>query len=254
MSTPLTINDRATWMAGAEHTCSVGPQAMDHPWRIVLLGAPGVGKGTQAQLLAGALHACHLSTGDVLRAAKSAEHALSQAMTLAVNCMRAGKLVPDQTILDLVRERSKCLRCSGGFILDGFPRTVPQAQALETLLREQGVGLDAVVDYVMPVDQIVARLSGRRTCPQCKAVYHTQTRRPKQEGICDLCGTGLKQREDDRPEAIRVRMATYQEATAPLTAYYKTRGVLVEVDASGIPEAIATAATGALFRRRDAAS
>ena len=239
-------NDRAAWLRGPSASDSVMPAKLDHPWRLILLGAPGVGKGTQAQLLAAKTRACHLSTGDVFRAAKSlGEKALTPAM-------KAGRLVPDVTVLDVVRERINCLKCSGGFILDGFPRTVLQAEALEKILRDEGLALDGVLDFVMPIDQIVARLSGRRTCANCKAVYHVTGHPPKVENVCDACGKALLQREDDRPEVIRIRMKAYEESTAPLTAFYKVRQLLLPIEAHGSPEEICGRALAALEAARAA--
>jgi adenylate kinase len=203
------------------------------------LGAPGVGKGTQAQLLSAELGACQLSTGDIFRAAKMEECGnVSPDMAAALDCMRKGELVPDQTVLNLIRERSKCLHCRGGFLLDGFPRTVAQARALDKILGDKGVRLDAVVDYELPIQTIVARLGGRRTCSDCKAVYHIAARPPNADGICDQCGGQLFQREDDRPEAVRVRMQAYDESTRPLIDYYQERGLLVSISAEGSPEEI----------------
>jgi adenylate kinase len=209
----------------------------DRPYRLVLFGPPGVGKGTQAELLTHVLGTCHLSTGDVFRAAPCAGEQ-SPAAKEALDAMRRGELVSDALVVALVRERARCLRCRGGFLLDGFPRTIAQAEALDVLLAEQGVSLDAVLDYELPTEEIVARLSGRRTCPRCKAVYHVTTRPPAAEGVCDQCGGGLVQREDDRPEAVRVRMQTYQASTQPLTEYYRRTGKLVRVQATGTPAEI----------------
>jgi adenylate kinase len=206
---------------------------------LVLLGAPGVGKGTQAELLGAKLGACHLSTGDIFRAAKCSNACeRSPALAEALNYMRRGDLVPDGTVLALVAERVGCLTCEGGFLLDGFPRTVAQAEALEQLLKKNRVKLDAVISYDMPIDRIVARLSGRRSCPECKAVYHTEALPPKVPGVCDHCGAKLIQREDDRPEAIRVRMEAYEKSTSPLTDYYRKRKLLRSVSAEGAPEEI----------------
>jgi len=219
--------------------CEPPPTPVQTPRRLVLLGAPGVGKGTQAELLSARLGACQLSTGDIFRAAKSLSPAeRSPAITAALEYMRRGELVPDETVVDLVAERTGCLRCEGGFLLDGFPRTVAQAQALEGLLQKQGLKLDAVLSYELPLEELVARLAGRRTCPVCKAVFHIQGRPPKVEGICDHCGGALYQREDDRPESIRVRMAAYQKSTAPLADYYRARGLLIPILAKGAPEEI----------------
>jgi adenylate kinase len=203
----------------------------------VLLGAPGVGKGTQAELLAGHFEVCPLSTGDVFRTAKSmrTQCECSPAMSEALSYMNAGKLVPDETVISLIKERQKCLNCGGGFLLDGFPRTVAQAVALDKILEENGQQLDAVLSYELPLETIVARLSGRRTCPQCKRVYHLESRPPKKAGICDECRLELSQRDDDRPEAIRVRMAAYRESTVPLEDFYRKMGLLVLIDADATP-------------------
>jgi len=206
---------------------------------MVLLGAPGVGKGTQAELLCEKLGACHLSTGDIFRAAKALEPSeRTPALTAALDYMRRGDLVPDETVLALVTERVGCLRCEGGFLLDGFPRTVAQAQALEQLLAGEKLKLDAVLSYDLPLEQVVARLSGRRTCPNCKAVFHIEARPPKVAGVCDHCSGKLYQREDDRPESIRVRMEAYERMTAPLADFYRQRKLLLSISADGSPEEI----------------
>jgi adenylate kinase len=234
-----TKQDRKAWLRGASAACEPLPEPQAKPRRLVLLGAPGVGKGTQAELLCAKLGACHLSTGDIFRAAKALEPCQrTPALTAALDYMRKGELVPDGTVLDLVAERVGCLRCEGGFLLDGFPRTVAQAQALDKLLAGEKLQLDAVLSYDLPLEQVVARLSGRRTCPNCKAVYHVEARPPKVAGVCDHCGGKLYQREDDRPESIRVRMQAYETSTAPLADYYRGKGLLVSVAAEGTPEDI----------------
>jgi adenylate kinase len=231
--------DRAAWLKGGSAECSNPPPAVAHPRRLVLLGAPGVGKGTQAELLSARLGACQLSTGDVFRAAKTLTPCdLSPSMAEALDYMKQGALVPDATVLNLIRERSRCLRCNGGFLLDGFPRTVAQAKALDGVLSSERLKLDAVVSYDLPIEQIVSRISGRRTCPKCKAVYHIEARAAKKPGVCDHCGSMLQQREDDRPEAVRVRMEAYQESTAPLANYYRAQGILRSISAEGAPEEI----------------
>jgi adenylate kinase len=231
--------DRKAWLRGSTAVCEPPPKKVNQPRRLVLLGAPGVGKGTQAELLAAKLGACQLSTGDIFRAAKSLDPAeRSPAITAALDYMRRGDLVPDDTVVDLVAERAGCLGCESGFLLDGFPRTVTQAEALEDLLEKKNLKLDAVLSYELPIDEVVARLAGRRTCPGCKAVFHVQTRPPKVQGVCDHCGGALYQREDDRPESIRVRMAAYQKSTAPLADYYRSKGLLVPIPAEGAPEEI----------------
>jgi len=209
------------------------------PFRLVLLGAPGIGKGTQAEVLCARVGACHLSTGDIFRVAKElATCERTPALAAALDYMRRGALVPDQTVLAMLGERMRCLQCQGGFLLDGFPRTVAQAEALEKLLAGRQLQLDAVLSYELPLEQVVARLSGRRTCPGCNAVFHIEARPPKVEGICGHCGGNLYQREDDRPEAIRVRMETYETSTAPLAGFYQQRGLLVSIPADGAPETI----------------
>jgi adenylate kinase len=163
--------------------------------------------------------------------------------------MRRGELVSDGLVVSMVSERSGCLVCGGGFLLDGFPRTAAQAEALDELLEQQGVGLDAVLSYELPLTEIVGRLSGRRTCSKCKAVFHATARPPQKEGVCDLCGAPLIQREDDRPESSRVRMQAYEESTRPLADYYQQTGRLVSISAEGTPETILERSLGALQER-----
>jgi len=232
--------DRAAWLKGGNAVCSNPPsKPAGRIWRLVLLGAPGVGKGTQAALLSERLGACQLSTGDVFRAAKClGAGERSPALEAALHYMVRGDLVPDETVLGIVQERMRCLRCCGGFLLDGFPRTVAQAEALENLLKKENVPLTAVLNYEMPIDQIVARLSGRRTCSKCKAVFHATNMPPLVRGICDHCGGELIQREDDRPESVRVRMDAYEKSTRPLIVFYQKRGLLVSIQADGSPEEI----------------
>lgn len=229
---------RIAWLQGSTSRCDPEPRAPERVYRLALLGPPGVGKGTQAELLCRHLGTCHLSTGDVFRAAFTGDCTLSPALAAARDIMRRGELVPDDLVILLVRERSLCLRCRGGFLLDGFPRTVVQARALDAILAEQGVTLDGVISYHLPLDAIVARLGGRRICPQCKAVYHVTSQPPQQEGICDHCGTALIRREDDCPEVIRVRMQAYESDTCPLIDYYQAAGKLIPIPASGTPEEI----------------
>ncbi|HEV2208524.1 MAG TPA: nucleoside monophosphate kinase [Verrucomicrobiae bacterium] len=242
-----TKQERQTWLTGGAIFCDTPPHKPWRPVRLVLLGAPGVGKGTQAELLGARLGACHLSTGDIFRAAKALEASeRTPALSAALDFMRRGELVPDQTVLELVAERVQCLRCEGGFLLDGFPRTVGQAEALEKLLQEHKVELDAVISYDLPLEEIVSRLSGRRTCGNCKAVFHTETRKPRVPGQCDHCGGQLIQREDDRPESVRVRMAAYEKSTVPLTEFYLRKGLLVPVLAEGDPDGILARTLAAL--------
>lgn len=244
-------NDRAAWLQGPSGQCPPVPQRNGKPWRLILLGAPGVGKGTQADLLHQRLKACHLSTGDVFRtAAGRGDCDQSPAMKAAMDYMRRGELVPDSTVWEMVRERSACLRCRGGFVLDGFPRTLAQAEALGGLLATEKIPVSAVVNYELPLPEIVARLSGRRTCKSCKAVYHVSGNPSKKEGICDRCEGQLFQREDDRPESIKVRMEAYTRSTAPLIEFYQALGLLVSIAATGSPEAIYARTVAALGARQ----
>jgi adenylate kinase len=232
-------SDRAAWLKGPAFECSVKPAAQSRPWRLVLLGPPGVGKGTQAELLAAHLGACHLSTGDVFRMAKRMDSCqATAAMREALEFMRAGKLVSDGLVMAMVAERSKCLHCGGGFILDGFPRTLQQAIDFDTLLVAQNIMIDAVIDYELSLEATIARAAGRLTCPACHAVYHTISKPPAVIGMCDQCGAKLKQREDDRPEVAQVRMRQYAAVTEPLTEYYRGRGVLVAISAEASPSEI----------------
>jgi adenylate kinase len=203
------------------------------------LGAPGIGKGTQAELLCERLGTCHLSTGDIFRTAKClTETEQTPSMKDALKFMRQGALVPDATVLGLIRDRLRCLRCSGGFLLDGFPRTVAQAEALGEILEKENVELTAILNYELPLSHVVARISGRRTCAGCKSVFHVSTRPPKVADVCDHCGGSLYQREDDRAESVEVRMKAYETSTRPLISFYEQRGLLITVSAAGSPEEI----------------
>jgi adenylate kinase len=243
-------NDRAAWLQGPAAKCSDLPTGTKQCWRLVLLGAPGVGKGTQAHLLNQRLGACHLSTGDVFRAAggrKACE--LTPAMTAALEYMRRGDLVPDATVWEMVRERSGCLHCPGGFVLDGFPRTLGQAEALNELMGKENLSLSAVVDYELPTAEIVSRLSGRRTCEKCKEVFHVTRQPSRVEGVCDECGGRLYQREDDRSESVKLRLQVYKSSTAPLIEFYRRLGLLVPVAATGSPKEICERTLSALETR-----
>jgi len=244
-------NDRCAWLKGPAFECTKTACSGERPWRLVLLGPPGVGKGTQAELLSANLGACHLSTGDVFRAAKSLPKSdLSPAMTAALEYMQRGDLVPDTTVLEMVSERVGCLRCDCGFLLDGFPRTVAQAEALEVMLKEQSIALDAVISYELPIDEVVQRISGRRTCSKCKAIFHLTGHPPKMADVCDQCGGALFQREDDRPESVRVRLDAYKKSTAPLEDFYRNLGLLVPVSANASPEKICELTIAALKARK----
>jgi len=248
----VTKNDRAAWLQGPTAECSAVGQPQGQSWRLVLLGAPGVGKGTQADLLHQRLGACHLSTGDVFRAAAGRTDCKpSPAMLAALGYMRRGELVPDDTVWEMVRERSACLRCRGGFLLDGFPRTLGQAEALRLHMEVEGISLSAVVNYELPLDEIVERLSGRRVCEKCKAVFHATRQRPHVDGICDHCAGRLYQREDDRAEAVKVRMEVYERSTAPLIEFYREYDLLLPVPATGKPDEICARTLAALVARTD---
>lgn len=232
-------NDRAAWIKAGSAQCSIPPKPRALSPRLILLGAPGVGKGTQAELLCAGLGVCQLSTGEVFRAAKGlCDSDRTPAINDALGYMKRGELVPDETVLNLVRERKRCLRCRGGFLLDGFPRTVPQAEALDDLLVHENIRLEAVLNYSLPIGTIVNRLGGRRTCSACKAVFHVSMRPPRVADVCDHCGGRLLQREDDRPEAVRVRMAAYEKNTKPLIDYYAEHGLVRTISAEGTPEQI----------------
>ncbi|HET9697612.1 MAG TPA: nucleoside monophosphate kinase [Terriglobales bacterium] len=248
MSSPA--KDRLAWLQGPSAKCDNITEAQS-PWRLILLGAPGVGKGTQADLLRARLDACHLSTGDVFRySGMLKECEQSPAMRAAQAFMRRGELVPDTTVLEMVQERAGCLRCGGGFILDGFPRTLMQAESLKALLERERLSLSAVVNYELSIEEIVSRLSGRRTCQVCKAVFHITERPPRVAGRCDRCDGELFQREDDRAESIKIRMEAYARSTAPLIDFYSHLGLLLTVKASGTPEEIFVRTIVALEGRR----
>ena len=227
--------DRTAWFKGGGFLqCEPEETPRSGPYRLILLGPPGVGKGTQAQMLSDALGACHLSTGDLFRAAMCQTEP-SPALRSALNAMRRGELVSDDLVVTMVRERAGCLRCRGGFLLDGFPRTVAQAEALDAVLADLGVAIDAAMSYELPLDEIVDRMGGRRTCSDCKAVYHATANPPRVPDICDRCQGRLFQREDDRPEPVRVRMQAYEESTKPLVEYYEREGKLQTIPATGTP-------------------
>lgn len=203
--------------------------------RVIFLGPPGVGKGTQADFTAQKYDIPKLSTGDLLREAVAKETSLGQE---AKGYMNRGELVPDAVVIGLVEEKLGSPECQKGFLLDGFPRTVAQANQLSTYLTSRGEKLDHVVYFSLSKDEIVRRISGRRSCPDCKAVYHLESVPPKQEGMCDTCGTSLIQRNDDKPETIESRLTVYQEQTAPLIEYYKAQTILNELDGAGLVPAV----------------
>lgn len=198
--------------------------------RVIFLGPPGVGKGTQADFLSMKYQLPKLSTGDLLRESVAKETSLGME---AKRYMEQGKLVPDSVVIGLVEAKLDSPECQKGFILDGFPRTVTQADQLDEFMESKGKKVDTVVYFSIPKSEIVKRISGRRSCPECKAVYHLEYVPPKQQGLCDLCGKSLVQRNDDEPETIESRLDVYQEQTAPLIDYYKRKNILRELDGSG---------------------
>ena len=195
--------------------------------KIILLGPPGAGKGTQATMLMAKYGIPQISTGDMLRAAVRDKTPMG---IKAKEYMDAGGLVPDEVVIGIVRERLQQDDCNPGFILDGFPRTVPQADALKQVLGDLGRGLDSVVSLTVDTDALVERLTGRRTCSKCGKGYHTKFDPPVVEGVCPLCGGTLLQRDDDREDTIRNRLEVYHQQTAPLEDYYRKEGLLIVVD------------------------
>jgi len=195
---------------------------------LVLLGPPGAGKGTQAKRLERAYGIVQLSTGDMLRAAVASGSDLGRE---AKDVMDAGKLMPDAIMTEIISNRIEQPDCANGFILDGFPRTRAQAEALDALLDRKGLALDKVVELKVDEQALVERVSGRFACAKCGAGYHDKFQPPKQAGICDVCGsTEFIRRADDNAETVRARLSAYREQTAPILPYYRDKGVLVEVD------------------------
>jgi len=199
--------------------------------RLVFFGAPGVGKGTQAQRLAAQEKIPQVSTGEILR--KSVERGTPLGLR-AKGYMDSGMLVPDEVVIGLVREKLTGPECARGYILDGFPRTVAQAEALDRMFKETGTpGLDHVVSFEVSTDEIIRRLSGRRSCSTCQTVYHIEHDPPKREGVCDKCGGTLVQRADDKPETVLARLKVFDQQTRPLVEYYQEQGLLRRVEATG---------------------
>lgn len=191
--------------------------------KLILLGAPGAGKGTQAEKICEKLHIPTISTGNIIRAAlkNGTEMGLK-----AKAYMEAGQLVPDEVVIGIIKDRLKDDDCKNGFILDGFPRTIPQAQALV----DMGIDIDKVIDIEVPDEKIIARMSGRRVCSKCANSYHMEYKKPKVDGICDACGGELVQRKDDAPETVLARLEEYHEMTEPLKGFYEKLGKLKVVE------------------------
>ena len=195
--------------------------------KIIMLGAPGAGKGTQAKKIAAKYAIPHISTGDIFRANIKNNTELGQK---AKTYMDKGELVPDELVVDLIMDRFKEAYCANGYVLDGFPRTIPQAEALDKALSANGESVDYAVNVEVPDENIINRMSGRRACVGCGATYHIQFNPTKVEGICDACGEKLILRDDDKPETVKNRLSVYHEQTQPLIDYYKNQGILKSVD------------------------
>ncbi len=190
---------------------------------LILLGAPGAGKGTQAEVISEHLHIPTISTGNIIREALKSGTEMGRK---AKEYMDAGKLVPDDVVIGIIQDRLAQPDCANGFILDGFPRTIPQAEALDRM----GVAIDRVIDIEVADETIARRVSGRRVCPGCGASYHVDYKKPAEEGICDRCGDTLVQRKDDQPDTVQERLSVYHEQTEPLKQYYASCGKLVIVE------------------------
>lgn len=211
--------------------------------RLILLGLPGAGKGTQANVLADRHGLLHISTGDMFRqaAAEGTELGLR-----AQSFMSRGELVPDAVTIGMLLERIARPDAAAGIMLDGFPRTIPQAEALDRALAERTEQIDLVLYIKVPEDLLMSRLTGRWSCPQCGAIYHELTNPPKQAQVCDECGTALTQRADDRPETVQARLLTNREWTEALATYYRDQGKLREIDGTGEPSDVTARLEAAL--------
>lgn len=202
---------------------------------IILLGAPGVGKGTQGKMLSEKYALPEISTGDILRAEVKDNTDLGKK---AEEYMKKGELVPDAVIIGMMKNRMNCEDCKNGFILDGFPRTVEQADALGDMLKNEGRNVDYVLNITVPEEKIIKRISGRRSCPECKSVYNIYFNPPKKDAVCDHCGCSLVLRDDDNEETVRSRLSTYNHKTSPLVDYYRKSGTLIEINGNGTPDKI----------------
>ncbi|MGV8119265.1 MAG: adenylate kinase [Candidatus Xenobiia bacterium LiM19] len=195
---------------------------------LVLLGMPGSGKGTQAQFIKESYGVPHISTGDIFREAIKTQTPLGQK---AKSYLDRGELVPDELVTDIVKERIEREDCTKGFILDGYPRTVNQAEALDSIMREMGIRLNVVIDFTIPAEEAVKRLSSRRSCSSCGIVYNLLHKPPCEEGKCDVCGGLLYQRDDDKDDVIRNRLKVYELQTAPIIEYYEKQNNIAHIDA-----------------------
>lgn len=218
--------------------------------RIVLVGPPGAGKGTQAAFLAKNLSIPHISTGDLFRANISQQTELGK---LAKSYMDAGNLVPDEVTIGMAKDRMEKPDAEGGFLLDGFPRNVSQAEALDEMLKTEGMKLDAVLDLEVPEEEVVKRIAGRRICRKDSShVFHVTYSQPKKEGVCDVCGGELYQRDDDTEETVRKRLEVYHTQTEPIIDYYKAQGLVVTISALGKVDEVTFRAMEALGRENAA--
>lgn len=195
--------------------------------KIIMLGAPGAGKGTQAKKIAEKYQIPHISTGDIFRANIKNGTELG---VKAKSYMDQGQLVPDDVTIAMLLDRISEADCKNGYVLDGFPRTIPQAESLEQALAARGEHMDYAMDVDVPDEAIVSRMAGRRACLACGATYHTQFMPPKKDGVCDVCGDTLVLRDDDKPETVQKRLTVYHQQTQPLIEYYKKAGILATVD------------------------
>lgn len=203
--------------------------------KIIMLGAPGAGKGTQAKKIAEKYQIPHISTGDIFRANIKSETELGMK---AKEFIDQGLLVPDEITIGMLLNRIQEKDCGNGYVLDGFPRTIPQAESLSEALKTLGTAIDYAIDIDVPDENIVSRMSGRRACLTCGATYHISFAPPKKEGVCDVCGAELVLRNDDKPETVQKRLSVYHEQTKPLVEYYKKAGVLRTIDGTQDMEAV----------------
>ena len=216
--------------------------------RVIMLGPPGAGKGTQASRIAEAYGVPHISTGDIFRANVKGGTDLGKQ---AQEYMDRGELVPDEIVVGMVEDRLDQPDAEAGFLLDGFPRTVPQAQALEDLLVDRNEPLDVVLRFAIDQEEVIRRLTGRRTCQDCGAVYHVDTRPPSEPGVCDECGGDVVQRDDDREEVVMNRLEVYRRQTEPLEYFYWERGLLRDVTAVGEVDEVTARAMDVLSEYAD---
>ena len=213
--------------------------------RLVLVGPPGAGKGTQAQFLAAHFQIPHISTGDIFRANLKGNTPLGLE---AKKYMDKGELVPDSVTNDMVRDRLNQDDLENGFLLDGYPRNVAQAEVLRAILAEKGTPLHAALELSVNNEEIISRLSGRRSCSNCQRPFHIENEKPAVEGICDNCGSQLIQREDDKAEVIKRRLEVYAEQTEPIISFYRNEGLLITISATGAVNEITESAIAALSR------